>query len=106
MPKTNKHLLFLFLWLAVSTPCFAGGIKGPLIDEETVVLFVCIIVAIHLFSVIAYYQRITWLRVICGVLYLPIFLTPLILSLLHPAFTLLFIPTIGFYVLIIARKRK
>ncbi|MES2679871.1 MAG: hypothetical protein V4635_08305 [Bacteroidota bacterium] len=102
----NKLKALLFFLLVFTTPCFAGGIKGPLISDEAIATIVICIVLVHIFSIVAYVGKVLWLRVLCGVLYLPIFLIPLGLMFFEEGFALLFIPTVLFYIFTIVKTRK
>lgn len=102
----KKHK-FLFLFLALLTfNCFAGGIKGPLISDEALNALLIGIIMIHLGCIAAFVTRNTVLRVLFGVLYLPVLIVPLLLSVLSAFFLILFIPVSVFYYFTIIRKRK
>ena len=102
----NKYKTILFFLVALNIPCFAGGLKGNLVDDKTITFIILGIILIHIASVAAYYGRIVWLKVVCGILYMPIFAIPLVLSIFNIGFALLFFPTIAFFAFIIATKRK
>lgn len=102
----NKYKAILFFLVALNIPCFAGGLKGNLIDDKTIAIIVLAVILLHIVSVMAYYSRIVWLKVICGVLYMPVFAIPLILSIFNIGFALLLFPMVAFFAFIIATKRK
>lgn len=95
------HIAFLFSLFALN---MNGG--GSFIDERMVLLALFCIAFIHILCLIAYYRRIVWLRVVCVVLYLPVFAIPIVLSGFDSGFLLLLVPTIAFYVFTIVRTRK
>ena len=94
----QMSFLFSFFMLNMNG---GGFISDGLIT--TVILFV---ILAHVVSIAAYYFKITWLRVLCGILYLPVFLVPFVMFLFLPASILLYIPLFIFYYYFILRERK
>lgn len=98
MIKIQLTLLLLFFQLNMN--------GGGFIDEETITLFVTGIILVHLLVIGAYVSKILWLRVVAGVLYLPVFLIPLVLTSFSSGFILVFIPPLLFFYFMIVKERK
>src|SRR4051812_13795823 len=92
----------LFFLFAVSLPFLTGCMKKNNTITDTGVAFIFVFIAlIHIISIWAYLGRIQWLRLVCSVLYVPVFLFPLALTLFNPIFVVLFVPLAAFYVFVI-----
>ncbi|MCU0434668.1 MAG: hypothetical protein MUC87_14530 [Bacteroidia bacterium] len=95
------------MFLLISAiPAFAGGMKGGLIDDDMILPFWIWVVLTHALGVTAFIFRKLWLRILAGVLYIPMLLIPLVPAIFFPPFALLVIPAILFLVFMIIRKRK
>lgn len=103
--KTKRSLLSLFL-IVCAIPCFAGEIKGSLVSDEMVAGFFIYLFFAHFLGILAFYFRVVWLRVLSGLIYLPVLAIPVLLFFLHASFGLLLIPTLAFFVFLIVRRRK
>lgn len=98
MIKIQLALLFFFFQLNMN--------GGGFIDEETITLFVMGIILIHLLCIGAFVSKILWLRIVSGILYLPVFLIPLALTSFSSGFILVFIPPLLFFYFMIVKERK
>lgn len=98
MIKTQLALLVVFFQLNMN--------GGGFIDEDTITLFVMSIILVHLLVIGAYISKILWLRVVAGVLYLPVFLIPLVLTSFNAGFALVFVPPLLFFYFMIVKERK
>ena len=98
MIKTQLALLVVFFQLNMN--------GGGFIDEDTITLFVMSIILVHLLVIGAYISKILWLRVVAGVLYLPVFLIPLVLTSFNAGFALVFVPPLLFFYFMIVKERN
>lgn len=98
MIKTQLALLLVFFRLNMN--------GGGFIDEDTITLFVTSFILVHLLVIGAYISKILWLRVVAGVLYLPVFLIPLVLTSFNSGFVLVFVPPLLFFYFMIVKERK
>ncbi len=76
------------------------------IDDSTIAFVVIYFILIHLFCIVAYKQRSSLLRVVCGILYLPILLITLFLCSLSGVFMFFFVPALIFYIFTIVKARN
>jgi len=102
----KRSVAVIIFFFAFCSSCFAGGIKGPLFDERIITFGIVTIVVVHILCIFAYLSRTLWLRVLCGVLYLPLLLVPLLLSFFEPGFVILLLAMLAFYIFLILIKRK
>lgn len=103
-----KHKATLLLLCCSALPCFAGGLKGgPLISDTFIYGFMIYVAFAHLLGLVTFFVRKTWLRIVCGIIYLPVFIFAVGTYFVNPwiaAASLLF--AILFLVFIIAWPRK
>ena len=84
--------------------CLANNNIGP--SEETINFLILYVILIHVFSLIAYFLRVNWLRIICVVLYVPIIICSILILVISFKLVPVFFITSIFYYLIIIKKRK
>ncbi len=104
---SNRFTITLFFIFALSCRCLANHGLNALPDEKQIAAFFAYIIGIHLISIFAYLRRILWLRVVCGILYIPVLVLPYLLSVFSPYTGIfIFLLVMSFYIFVIVRKRK
>lgn len=83
MPAKYKASLLFFL--CADLPCFAGGLKGgPFISDAMIYAFIGYLVFVHGLGIVTFVLRKLWLRIVAGILYLPVFLVVVGLFFISP----------------------
>ena len=80
--------------------------SGGFISDGTIVGSIVYLIVVHVACVSAYVQKTGWLRLLCGILYLPVFLILFVMTAFDGGFIVLLIPAILFYTFTIIRTRK
>lgn len=104
----NKHKFLIFLLLAISLPCSANhGVEalGAFVVMAAIVIVVVALI-IHGICITAYRRRSKPLRIVGGILYVPILLLLFRLSGFNPGFILLLLPALAFFYFIIIKEKK
>jgi hypothetical protein len=104
--QMHKKLLILTVCLLCSVACSAGGIKGSFFSDKDIQFFWLMAIAIHVVAIIGYLLRTRWLKIICGVLYLPLFVVAFGAIFFQSPLGLIVIPMLWFYVYIIIKARN
>jgi hypothetical protein len=102
----NRKISILILIMFTSIFCFAGGMKGPLFNDEDILHMWLIAIGIHILAFVGYYCKARWLKIICGILYLPLFLVATVAGLLNPQVLVILIFMGIFYNYVIIKRRS
>lgn len=103
----NKNKIVLFFLIALGLPASANmnGVSGASI-LEFLFMVLALIVLVHVIAVIAYKRRIKWLRIISGILYLPILFGLLKLIESSSFFLILLLGAAAFFYFIIIKEKE
>lgn len=81
----TKYKATFLLLLASALPCFAGGLKGgPFISDTMIYVFFGYLIFVHGLGIVTFVLRKLWLRIVSGILYLPVFLVVVGLFFINP----------------------
>jgi hypothetical protein len=103
-----RYKATLLLLCCTALPCFAGGIKGPLISDTAIYVFVFYVIIAHALGIVTFVVNKLALRIVAGILYAPVFLIPIAIFFFSPLFgiiTLLFALAFFIFMIIIPRNR-
>jgi hypothetical protein len=106
LQQMHKKLLIHLICLLGYRACYAGGIKGSFFSNQDIQFFWLMAIAIHVFAIIGYLLRARWLKIICGILYLPLLMVAFGGIFFQNPTGIIVIPMLCFYYYFIIKARN